>query len=158
MRFTAMSTLVMLALAGTIIAGAGQWLLTRLGEAAIVPPATWSATLAILGAAILALAWPVRRSVRSATTVALDPVYATRVLLLAKAGSLVGSALAGGAAGLGLFFLSRPVLADDALWWVGAALVGALVLGVGGSVAERWCAYPPDVGELSEPQREGEPS
>ena len=156
MRFTSISTLVIFALAGTLIAGAGQWLLTRLGEAAIVPPPTWSATLVVIGGAVVSLAWPVRRSVRSSTTVELDPMYATRVLLLAKASALVGSALFGAALGLGLFFLTRPVIADDALWWVGAALVSALVLGVGGIVAERWCAYPPGGKDSSEAAPEGE--
>jgi hypothetical protein len=73
-----------------------------------------------------------------------DPFYATRVVLLAKAGSLAGSALTGVGIGFLIFFASRPVVSSDALWPSIVAVVGALVLIVSALIVERWCTLPPD--------------
>jgi|AntAceMinimDraft_6_1070360.scaffolds.fasta_scaffold22672_2 drug/metabolite transporter (DMT)-like permease len=145
MILTKASTLASFALTGGVVVGAGQAVLTRLGEPALIPPPTWGVSLALLGAIVLGLAWPIRSRVRHPEKGTLvDPMYATRVVLLAKASSLVGSGLAGGAIGLGFFFFTRPVLSPPTLFLVGLAVVGAVVLMVGGLVAERWCSLPPD--------------
>jgi hypothetical protein len=157
MTFTKLSTLIIFALSGAVLVGVGQWAATRLGENALIPPITWGVTLFLLGAIVISLAWPVRESVtRPVKTSLIDPLYATRVLLLAKASAVSGSGLAGGALGLGGFFLSRPVVSASALWAVGFALLGALVLMAGALLAERWCAYPPD--DTGDNALEGEPS
>lgn len=73
-----------------------------------------------------------------------DPVYAVRVLAFAKASSLAGSVLAGGSAGVLVFVLTRPVIAQGLLPESIAGVVGAVVLLVAGLVAESWCLLPPD--------------
>lgn len=157
MTFTKLSTLAIFALSGAAVVGLGQWAAARLGENALIPPITWGATLLLLGGIVLSLAWPVRQSVTlQVKTSLIDPLYATRVLLLAKASAVSGSGLAGGAVGVGVFFLSRPVVSAPALWSVGFALLGALVLMAGALVAERWCAYPPE--DTGSRGREGERS
>jgi len=146
-------------LSGATLAAIVQWAATRLGEAALIPPPTWGATLFFLGAIVVGLAWPVRKSVHHPASGAVDSQYATRVVLLAKASAVTGAGLVGAALGLGLFFLSRPVVSIPALWWVGVAMLGAVVLTVGGLVAERWCSYPPEGKDTpGQQQPEGEPS
>jgi len=145
MTLTKPRTLLLCALVGGLAVAGGQFLLARLGESVIIPPLTWGVSLALVGAIVLGLAWPIRQSLHNSTSRALlDPLYSTTVLLLAKASALAGAGLLGGAVGLGVFFLTRPVVSSSALWLVGLALLGALVLIVGALVAERWCALPPD--------------
>lgn len=132
-----------------VIGAIALWAIGRLviasGQPAIVPPLTWSVALAVLGLVIVALAWPIRRRLASPSRQApVDPFYATRVVLLAKSSALAGATFAGGAGGLLLVFLQRPVAAGIPLWLTVAAIAGAIVLTVGGVVAERWCTLPPD--------------
>ncbi|MFM1953750.1 MAG: hypothetical protein RL187_959 [Actinomycetota bacterium] len=160
MTHTRTSTVLLCALIGTVVMGAGQWLLVTAGEPALVPPLTWGVALAALGVILLALAWPIRKHVRASTpSGVLDPFYATRVLLLSKAGALAGAGFTGVALGFIGFFVTRPVLSSEAVWPSVLALVGALVLTVSGLVAERWCTVPPDPRESSsEALPEGEVS
>ena len=160
MTHTRTSTMVMCALMGAVVTGAGQWLLVTTGEPALVPPVTWGVALAALGVILLVLAWPIRKHVRSSTPSGIvDPFYATRVLLLSKAGALAGAGFTGVALGFIGFFVTRPVLSSEAVWPSTLALVGALVLMVSGLVAERWCTVPPDSHESSsEALPEGEVS
>ena len=130
---------------GGVFGWAGQWLLVTSGIPALIPPYTWGAALAALGAILLALAWPIRSQVRTdRATTPVDPFYATRVVLLAKAGALAGSALSGMGVGFVLFFASRPVVLAETLVPTLVAIVGAVVLMVGALIAERWCTLPPD--------------
>ncbi len=132
-----------------IIGGVGAWalegVLSALGEPVIVPPWSWSVGLTLLGALVLAIAWPIRQRLYSTSKRdLLDPFYATRVVLLAKSTTVAGSLLLGAAAGVGVFFLTRPVVAEDTLWSSASALLGAILLMGSGLVAERWCTLPPD--------------
>ncbi|MGA0847639.1 MAG: DUF3180 domain-containing protein [Pontimonas sp.] len=140
--------LLMGAVIGGVVGWAGQWILVVTGNPALTPPITWGVALAALGALTLALAWPIRSHVRAEKSRGpLDPFYATRVVLLAKAGALAGSALAGVGLGFLVFFASRPVISSPALWQAVAALAGAIVLAVAALIAERWCTLPPDSSE-----------
>ena len=160
MTHTKASTLSAFVLGGAVVIWAMQWLLTSLGEPAFVPPLTGGVGLALVGMIILALAWPIRALVKNkARAQPVDPQFATRVVLLAKASALAGAGVGGAAVGALVFFVSRPVLSDTALWLSLASLAGALVLGTCGLVAERWCTLPPDgQGSSDEGQLEGEPS
>jgi hypothetical protein len=130
---------------GGVVGWAGEWLLVASGIPALIPPYTWGAALAALGAILLALAWPIRTQVRAERVKTLvDPFYATRVVLLAKAGALAGSALGGMGVGFVLFFANRPVVLAETLVPTIVAIVGAVVLTVGALIAERWCTLPPD--------------
>lgn len=145
MSHTSAIALLIGGLIGGVLGWAGEWLLVTSGTPALIPPYTWGAALAALGAILLALAWPIRSQVRAdRSKPPVDPFYATRVVLLAKAGALAGSALSGMGVGFAVFFASRPVLLAETLVPTIVAIVGAVVLTVGALIAERWCTLPPD--------------
>lgn len=145
MTHTRPLTMVMVAIIGGVMAWALEGILSALGEPVIVPPWSWGLGLALLGALVLAIAWPIRQRLHSASKrELLDPFYATRVVLLAKSTTVAGSLFLGAAVGVGVFFLTRPVVAEGTLWSSASALLGAILLMGSGLLAERWCTLPPD--------------
>jgi len=87
---------------------------------------------------------PVHRVATGSSKERVDPYYATRVLLLAKASSLSGALFGGFAGGVLLFVLSRGVgVAVGSLVPAIVAVVGGVGLLVAGIVAERMCTVPP---------------
>ncbi|GAB3615482.1 hypothetical protein GCM10027416_00390 [Okibacterium endophyticum] len=132
-----------------VLAGVVGFLLeywaTSTGLALIVPPLTLPLTLIVVSALLLGFAIPIRRAVTGAATHRIDPFRATRVVVLAKACSLVGALLTGLSAGALIFFLTRSVLPDvGSMWLATASCLGAVVLGVAGLVAEHLCTLPKD--------------
>ncbi|PRB09655.1 hypothetical protein CQ047_10260 [Microbacterium sp. MYb72] len=152
MRRTSAGVLVVLALVG---AGAGflvDQLLTAMGRVTFTPSLLLPVLLVIVGAAALALAWPVRRSVR--TGVRIDPFRATRAVTLARASSLLGAIMAGFGAGLLVFLLSRPIDPQVGSTVAMIALIAsAVVLVIASLIAEQFCTLPkdPDDSEPREP-------
>jgi hypothetical protein len=152
MRRTSAGVLVVLALVG---AGAGflvDQVLTAMGRVTFTPSLLLPVLLVIVGAAALALAWPVRRSVR--TGVRIDPFRATRAVTLARASSLLGAIMAGFGAGLLVFLLSRPIDPQVGSTVAMIALVAsAVVLVIASLIAEQFCTLPkdPDDSEPREP-------
>src|SRR5690606_29372883 len=109
MKRTSAAVLLLLALVG---GGAGylvDHLLTVSGRATFAPSGFLPVLLVLLAAAVLAVAWPVRRSVRGRTPGRIDPFRAMRAATLARASSLLGAIMAGFGGGLLGFLLSRPV-------------------------------------------------
>lgn len=144
MTRTRFSTIVLLALVGGAIGWVFEAALVAMGRAIIVPPVTLSVALVLIGAIVIAMAVPVWRVVRGTAKKRVDPFYATRVVVLAKASSLAGSLLAGGAVAIMIFVLTRSVL--PALGSVGltvAASVCAVLMLVAGLIAEKMCTLPP---------------
>jgi hypothetical protein len=131
-----------------VLGGALGWLLeTALvanGRAAFIPPVTLAAALALIAVIVVVMALPVFRVVRGTAKERIDPFYATRVVLLAKATSITG-ALLGGAAGAILgFLLTRSVTPPvGSLGLAIATVVAGVLLLVGGLVAEKMCTLPP---------------
>ena len=160
MTHTRFTTLLAFALGGGALLWAAQLLLTRVGEPAFVPPLSAGVALALVGIIVATMAWPIRQLVRGEKkSEPIDPLYATRVLLLAKASALAGSGVFGATVGVMVFYLTRPVLPLGALWLSLAMCGGALVLTAGGLVAERWCTLPPDSSDpAGNAALEGEPS
>lgn len=138
------SVLVVLAVAGTVGAFLLQLVLGALGAQKFVPEVSLSITLALIAVVIVALAVPVRQATRAERPRRVDPFYATRVLLLAKASAVAGALLAGVAAGLVIELLVRPVWVTGSLWRMLGMLAAAIVLLVAGLVAETLCMLPPD--------------
>jgi hypothetical protein len=98
----------------------------------------------LIAAIIVTMALPVRRVSRGVASARIDPFYATRVVMLAKASSLSGAIVGGGGLGIAAFLLSRSVL--PALGSVTMALatgIAGILLVVAGLVAEHWCFIPP---------------
>jgi hypothetical protein len=132
-----------------IFGGALGWMLesalSAAGAPTAVPPITLALALALIGVLVVLFALPVRRAVRDRTRQRIDPFYATRVVILAKASSIAGSVIAGAAIGIVVFFLTRAVVAGvGSIVMSIAAAVGAVVLLSGGLIAEYMCSLPPD--------------
>jgi hypothetical protein len=132
-----------------VLGGAAGWFLeiarVAMSQPVVIPPYTLAAVLALIGVIIVIYALPVYRVVRGTARRRVDPFYATRVVLLAKASSLTGAVLGGVGAGILAFLLSRSVVA--AVGSVTMALlttVGAVILLAGGLIAEKMCTLPPD--------------
>lgn len=129
-----------------LIAGAGAWVLEGMlvmsGRAAVVPPVTLGIALLLLGGVLLLVAWPVRQAAHGKRRI--DYRHATAALGFAKASSLVGAMLGGAALGALGFFLTRSVVATDAVLAVAVAAIGGVVQLAAGLVAEHWCVLPPD--------------
>ncbi|MDH6238255.1 DUF3180 domain-containing protein [Cryobacterium sp. CG_9.6] len=115
------------------------------GSALIVPPVSLPLTLTVMAAIVVSLAWRVRRSTRRRGNRRMDPFWAMRVAVLSKASSLSGVLVLGAALGIVGYILSRTVVAAlPSLWLTIASAVGALLLLVGGLLAEHFCTLPPD--------------
>lgn len=120
---------------------------------------------ALLGAVCLALAWPVRRSVRTPPAgrpraPRVDPFRAVRIAMLAKASSLVGAAFGGAAGGLLLYVSTRPVSpALGSMATTIATIAAGAVLVAAALVAEHFCSLPKDPDEREPDDAEpGEPA
>ncbi|GAB3601472.1 DUF3180 family protein [Microbacterium tumbae] len=145
MRRTSPGILVLLALVGGAAGYLLDHLLTAGGRATFTPSGLLPVLLLLLAAAVLALAWQVRRSARGVSGARVDPFRAVRVASLAKASSLLGALLAGFGAGLLLFLLSRPVGPQvGSMVAMAALVVSALVLVAAALVAEHLCTLPKD--------------
>jgi Protein of unknown function (DUF3180) len=141
---TRASTLVLLGLLGGALGWFLQVILVALGRPAIILPLTLGSVLALIGIIVVVLALPIRRVVKGTATARVDPFYATRVVVLAKASSISGGLLGGGSVGMLAFVLSRSVVSVNSVTMSSATVVGAVILLVGGLVAEKMCTLPPD--------------
>lgn len=137
--------LILLALVGGAILWFVEMGLASSGRPVLIPPFTLGIALLLIGVIVVILALPVRRVAKGVPGSRVDPFYATRVVMIAKASSLTGALLAGGGLGVGFYLLSRAVLpAVGSITMAFATAVGAIVLVVGGLVAEAMCTIPPD--------------
>lgn len=138
-------TLVLLAAFGATLLWFAQAALAASGRPVLIPPFTLGIALVLIGVVIVVMAWPVWRVSRRVAGARVDPFYATRVVVLAKASSLSGALLAGGGLGIVGYLVTRSVLPSSAAIGTAAATaVGAILLLVAGLVAEHWCTIPPD--------------
>lgn len=135
-------------------------LLTLSGRPTFSPAVGLPIFLVLLGAITLALAWPVRRSVRSADAPRVDPFRAVRIAMLAKASSLVGAAVLGAGVGLVLYVSTRPVSPGlGSMATTIATIAAGAVLVVAALVAEHFCSLPKDPDERDRDDAEpGEPA
>lgn len=147
MKRTKVSTLLLLVAIGAVGAGLVQAVLASVGRPIIIPPFTLPVALAAIGVIVVLMAAPIRRMVRGTSSPRgpVDPFYATRVVMLAKASALGGGLLTGGGVGLLVYLLSRSVAPGvGSLRLTIAAVIGAAVLLAGGLIAETMCRIPPD--------------
>lgn len=140
--------LVVLAVVGAALLWLIEVGLAASGRAVVLPPLTLAVALLLIGVIIVFMALPVRKVSRGVPNARIDPFYATRVVILAKASALSGALLTGGAAGTLAYLVSRSVapLLGSVLTVI-ATGVGALLLLVAGLVAEHMCAIPPKDGD-----------
>ena len=119
--------------------------LTAAGRATFIPSVTLPIFLVLLVGVVVALALPIRRATRGAHGQPVNPFWALRIAMLAKASSIVGAAVGGLAGGLALFLLTRPV--SPSVGSLGAiiatAVCGALLVAAG-LYAEHLCTIRKD--------------
>jgi hypothetical protein len=137
-------TLIAFAVVGLAVGALVQVWLAQSGQAGVRPPLTLAIGLALIGLVDIALAWPVRKVAKGTAKSRVDPFYATRVVVLAKASAISGALLAGVAAGFVAYLLSRSVTPVGSIGFSISMVVGAVVLMVCGLVAEHMCRLPPD--------------
>jgi hypothetical protein len=141
---TRATTLVGLGFLGAVAGVIVQYLLPATGLPKLRPEYSLAVTLVLIALVVVVLAIPVRRAVRGLTQGPIDPFYATRVAVLAKASSLSGALLTGVAAGLVIEVFTRSGSSTaDSYVRVFATLVGAIALLVAGLLAEFFCSVPP---------------
>lgn len=140
--------LLALAALGLVLGFLLNTVLAAQGFAVLVPPLSLALALVLIAALLLLLAWPVRAAARGEKRI--DPFYATRVVVLAKASALSAALLAGAAAGILAYLLSRAVVPLGSTLASGATLVAAVILVVVALVAEHLCSLPPQDDELDE--------
>lgn len=141
MTRTTPGPLLLLALVGALIGFVADTLLAGQGRPVFVPPISLAIALVLIAAALLAGAWPVRRAAAGERRI--DPFYATRIVVLAKASALGGALFAGAASGILIYLLSRSIVPVGSALTTGAALVGAVLLLASALVAEHFCSVPP---------------
>lgn len=142
------TSLLTLLLFGVFAAAAG-WLIESAivasGSPMLVPPVTLAVALGVIGVVVFVLALPVRRAVRERDSARIDPFYATRVVVLAKASGLAGALFVGLDLGVFAYLLTRPIVPGvGSIVLAIAAVIGSIVLLLGGLLAERMCTVPPD--------------
>ncbi len=142
MTRTSATTVILVLVIAAAVAWMGEALLVMSGRPALVPPLTLGIALAVLGGLLLLVAWPVRQAARGKRRI--DYRHATSVLGFAKASSIVGALLAGGALGALAFFSTRSVVAEGTVLTFAVIAGGAVVELTAGIIAEHWCVLPPD--------------
>lgn len=158
MKKISVVSLLVLGIIGAVLAGVLELGLAVSGNSIVVPPLTLAVTLAIFGALIIAVAWPIRRAVVGKSTSRLDPFYALRVVMLAQASALGGSLMVGAGVGVVIYLLSLPVVpSSSSVTLVIATIVGAAILLAGGLIAEYMCRIPPrNDDDIDEPDGPGD--
>lgn len=135
--------LLVLALAGAAAGFLLDHALTTAGRATFTPVLALPILLVLLAIAVLAFAWPIRRSTHAAAPRRVDPFRAVRIAMLARASSLLGALIAGFGAGLGAYLLTRPIAAPlGSITAVVATVVSAVVLTIAAMIAETFCLLP----------------
>lgn len=143
MKRTRVTTLVALAVAGAAVGALGELALVASGRPIVNLPITLAIALAVIGGIVVSLAVPILRMTRAASAPRVDPFYATRILMLAKACAVTGSLIVGVGLGVLAYLLTRSVVGVGSVTQTVAAIAGAGVLLAGGLVAEHMCRVPP---------------
>jgi hypothetical protein len=140
---TRVTTLILVAVVGAAVGALGELALVANGRPIVNLPITLAIALAVIGGIVVTMAVPIRRMTRATTAPRVDPFYATRILMLAKACALTGSLVAGVGIGVLVYLLTRSVIGVGSVTQTIAAIIGAGVLLAGGLVAEHMCRVPP---------------
>lgn len=131
-----------------VLATAASWALLDLwaGSGGDPLPLPWTAVAGTvaLAIAVVSLGVPVRRWVAGRRDRPLDPLYAARAFVLAKAAAYGGAVLTGWYAGQALSLLPDVVgVRRERLVMAALAAAAAVGIIVAGLVVQRWCRVPP---------------
>lgn len=149
MKPTKASHVFVVVLAISVTALLAVRLMVSNGMAIPASPTNLLVTLAAIAVILLGLSVPIWRYKTSLTQYSkgprpkrVDPFYAVRVLLLAKASALTGSGFIGWHLGAMIAQLSLPVSFTAALLQNSLGLVASMVLTVAAIVSEQICRLP----------------
>ncbi|OIH99726.1 MULTISPECIES: DUF3180 domain-containing protein [unclassified Curtobacterium] len=147
MKPTRLSTLLALAVVTAVAGYAIDAVLASRQAPTLLLAVPLGVTLAFIGVAVVAMARPIRQHARDGAgrRHPVDPLYATRVVVLAKAASLCGALFTGFGTGLVVYLLTRAVVPSLGSTLPNVVAVGGgVVLTVCALVAERMCVAPPE--------------
>jgi membrane protein YdbS with pleckstrin-like domain len=137
---TRITTLVVLGVVGAVAGSLGELALAASGHPIVNLPITLAIALAVIGGIVVTLAVPIRRMTRTAGAPRVDPFYATRILMLAKACAVTGSLVAGVGIGVLAYLLTRSVIGvgsvTQAIAAIALALIPRRVLAIGYQLRE----------------------
>ena len=149
MKPTKASVVLVTVFGVTVLSFLAVRLLVANGWAVPASPTNLLVTLAAIAVILLALTIPIWRYKASLTQYTkgprpkrVDPFYAVRVLLLAKASAITGSGFVGWHLGAMIAQLSLPVSFTAALLQNSFGLVSSVVLTVAAIAAEQICRLP----------------
>ena len=149
MKPTKISVVLVIVFGVTVISFLAVRLLVANGMAVPASPTNLLVTLAAIAVILLALTIPIWRYKASLTQYTkgprpkrVDPFYAVRVVLLAKASAITGSGFVGWHFGAMIAQLSLPVSFTAALLQNSFGLVASVVLTIAAIVAEQICRLP----------------
>lgn len=143
MKRTHVTTLLILGVLGAAAGAITELLLAANGRPIVSLPITLGIALSIIGAVVVTMALPIRKMTKVASAPRVDPFYATRIVMLAKACALTGALGVGVGAGVLAYLLTRSIIGAGSVLQAVITLAGAGVLLAGGLVAEHMCRIPP---------------
>lgn len=143
MKRTRVSTIIIVAVLGAAAGALVELALAANGRPIISLPVTLGIALAVIGGIVVSMATPILRMTRKTSAPRVDPFYATRVVMLAKACTITGALAAGVGLGVLAYLLTRSIIAGSSVVQAVITIVGAGVLLAGGLIAEFMCRIPP---------------
>lgn len=143
MKRTRVSTLTLAAVVGGAVIAMSNLALATNGRPVISLPLTLGIALAAIGGIIVTTAVPILRMTRSTSAPRVDPFYATRIVMLAKACAITGALGVGVGVGALAYTLTRSAIPVGSVAQAIVTIVGAGLLLAGGLVAEHMCRIPP---------------
>jgi hypothetical protein len=150
MKPTKLSLLLLISLPTTIAAFFVASFMVGRGLQVPVSPINLLITLAAISAVLLALSipiWRYRNALKQKSTQRpkrVDPFYAVRVLLLAKASSLAGVLFSSWHLGVILFQLTGPVVVQNLVLQNVFGFIASVMLVVAALITEQICRLPQD--------------
>jgi NADH:ubiquinone oxidoreductase subunit 5 (subunit L)/multisubunit Na+/H+ antiporter MnhA subunit len=150
MKPTKLSLLALISLPATIAAFFVASFMVGRGLQVPVSPTNLLITLAAISAVLLALSipiWRYRSALKQSTTQhpkRVDPFYAVRVLLLAKASSLAGVLFASWHLGVLVFQISGEVVIQNLVLQNALGFLASLLLVIAALITEQICRLPQD--------------
>ncbi|MEO6943497.1 MAG: DUF3180 domain-containing protein [Lacisediminihabitans sp.] len=144
MKRTRVSTLILLGALGIVGGAFLETLLAANGRSIVIPQVGLPIALVAIAVIVILLAVPIRRLTHGKGKGPIDPYYATRVVMLAKACALSGALLVGLSLGVTLYLLTRSAMPSaSSIGLAVSTLVGSGILLAAGLVAEHMCIVPP---------------
>ena len=150
MKPTKLSLLLLISIPSTLASFFVASFMVGSGLQVPVSPANLLITLAAISAVLLALAipiWRYRSALKQKSTQRpkrVDPFYAVRVLLLAKASSLAGVLFASWHLGVVIYSLSAAVVVQNLVLQNSFGFIASVMLIVAALITEQICRLPQD--------------